>query len=47
MIAFAGVTDTTIGDTTNKAQAHCQKYGRDAEVAPDGIRDGRVTFRCL
>lgn len=46
-ITFAQVGTETIGEATAKAQAHCRQYGRDAEFIPDGIADGRATFRCV
>ena len=46
-ITIDGVNKSTIGDATQKAQAHCQKWGRDAELVPDSQPDGVATFKCV
>lgn len=46
-IIFDGVSRETIADTTVKAQAHCEKFGRDAEFVPDDNPDGRSQFKCV
>ncbi len=46
-IIFSGVTVTNIGETTTKAQAHCQQHGRGAEYVPDDRPDGLATFKCV
>lgn len=46
-VTLNGVTQMTIGDATTKAQAHCEGYGRDAELVPDAHQDGTATFRCV
>ena len=45
-IIFNGVGNASIQDATLKAQVHCQQFGRDAELVPDDVADGRATFRC-
>jgi hypothetical protein len=46
-VTYGGVSDFTIQETTTKAQVHCSQFGRDAELVPDGVNDGRATFRCI
>ena len=46
-IVFNGVSDYSIQETMVKAQVHCSQHGRDAELVPDDVADGRATFRCV
>lgn len=46
-ITFSSVGTATIKDATDKAQAHCARSGRDAELVPDGVADGLATFKCV
>lgn len=46
-IMFNNVGEATIKDTSDKAQAHCARSGRDAELVPDGVPDGMATFKCV
>ena len=46
-ITLDHVNRMTIEDATAEAQAHCQKYNRDAELVPDDSPDGRATFKCV
>lgn len=45
-VVFYGVTDLSVADATEKAQRHCETYGRDAELQPESFKDGVAVFRC-
>ena len=46
-IMLKRVSESNLADATEKAQGHCARYDRDAEMIPDDKADGRVTFRCV
>lgn len=46
-ITFSNVGTYTIKETTDNAQKHCQKFGRDAELVPDSNPDGIATYKCV
>lgn len=46
-IVFNGVSDLTIKDATEQAEAHCKKQGLHAQIISDNLADGRATFNCV
>ena len=45
-ISFQNVLQTRLPEVSQQAQAHCQKYGKDARYIPDNRPDGIATFTC-
>lgn len=46
-IAYLNVTADEMQAVADKAQTHCARYRRDAELIPGELADGRATFRCI
>lgn len=46
-IAFLNVTADGMQAVAEKAQTHCARYHRDAELIPGEWAESRATFRCI
>jgi len=46
-ITISGVNTFTLDDAYAEAQAHCSKYGKNAQLIPDAHKDGITTFNCV
>ena len=44
-VTYKDVDPNTIGEKTEKAQAYCQQYGKNAYMP--GLKDGNATFYCV